>query len=203
MASRSTRSRMRLRRPFSVTTSTLQERASCSSISKPPRSKRLRPGSSSTRKSISLLASASPRATEPKIRTFLAPYFAAMRMTSVRLRFIKSAKSIFTISNDSHTGNLKATLSGTRTSFILGPYQGLPALLAQPVPRSATCAHFQSAPPADGGRDHPFAQAAQIHGFFSFFIISSATFLPDSIMPPNIGPILGVWRIAATAIPAT
>ena len=39
--------------------------------------------------------------------------------------------------------------------------------------------------------------------FFSLSIIKSATFLPDSNIPPNIGPILGVPATAEEAMPQT
>src|SRR3990172_7832674 len=67
-ASRSTRSLMRSRSPFSATTSTLQPRTS-----------------------TSLSNFASPRATEPKMRTFRAPCWAAMRRISSRLTFKTSS----------------------------------------------------------------------------------------------------------------
>src|SRR5436305_11710387 len=72
-ASCSTRSRMRPRSPLSVTTSTRRPSSSSRSTTSPPRSIRLRPLAISTRKSTSLCRSASPRATEPKTRTLLAP----------------------------------------------------------------------------------------------------------------------------------
>ena len=83
-ASRDTRSRMRGRRPFSVTTSTRRPSSSCVSIRSPPRSSRLRPGSKSTKKSTSLSPSASPRATEPKTRIFRAPWTEASLKISSR-----------------------------------------------------------------------------------------------------------------------
>src|SRR6266508_2179277 len=73
MASLSTRWRMRVLRPRVVTTSTGRRSRSARSMTRPPRSSRLRPGSRSTRKSMSLAASASPRATEPNTRTLWAP----------------------------------------------------------------------------------------------------------------------------------
>jgi hypothetical protein len=76
---------MRTLSPRSVTTSTGQPRSCSRSYWSPPRSKRVRPGSSSTRKSRSLCAPASPRATEPKTRTFRAPYLAQTRRISSRL----------------------------------------------------------------------------------------------------------------------
>jgi len=81
-ASRSTRGRIRSRNPLTVTTSTSQWRSACRSTSNPPRSRRLRPGSSSTRKSTSLFSSASPRTMEPNTRTFLAPCVSASRKIS-------------------------------------------------------------------------------------------------------------------------
>ncbi len=95
IASRSTRSRMRGRRPRSVTTSTRRPSRSCRSISSPPMSNRLRPGVIRTRKSISLDSSASPRATEPKTRTSVAPYFVARRRTSARWRSKVAAAVMF------------------------------------------------------------------------------------------------------------
>ena len=39
--------------------------------------------------------------------------------------------------------------------------------------------------------------------FFNFSIIKSATFLPESIIPPKIGPMRGVPATAEDAIPQT
>ena len=52
---------------------TRQPRRSCRSMRSRPISRRLLPGSISTRRSRSLSSLSSPRATEPKTRTFLAP----------------------------------------------------------------------------------------------------------------------------------
>lgn len=65
-ASSRTWSRKCLLRPRSVTMSTLHPRQPCRSINRPPRSNVDRPGSRSIRKSTSLVASASLRATDPK-----------------------------------------------------------------------------------------------------------------------------------------
>ena len=64
-------------------TSTVQPRRSRRSMSSSPISKRLLPSSIFTSTSTSLVSSSSPRATEPKIRTSVAPCFAARaRMAS-------------------------------------------------------------------------------------------------------------------------
>ena len=76
------RSRIRALSPRSVTTSTSRPNISLSSISSPPMSSRVRPGSISTRKSTSLSGRASPRTTEPKTRTLWAPCRAAIRRIS-------------------------------------------------------------------------------------------------------------------------
>jgi len=94
IASRSTRSRIRGLRPRSVITSTRHPRSCSKSYWRPPRSKRVLPGSSSTRKSISLCSSASPRATEPKTRTLRAPYLAHTRKISSRFAFKSSSNVI-------------------------------------------------------------------------------------------------------------
>lgn len=70
-ASRRTRFRMRDFNPRTVTTSTRQPRRDSSSYWRPPRSSSDRPESSSTRKSMSLRSSASPRASDPNTRTAL------------------------------------------------------------------------------------------------------------------------------------
>src|ERR1039458_950936 len=87
-------SRTRMRSPISVTTSTGVPKTSCRSISRPPRSERLRPGSRSTRKSTSLRESLSPRATEPNTRTLWAPCLAASSRTESRRVARKSCRVI-------------------------------------------------------------------------------------------------------------
>jgi hypothetical protein len=77
-------SRTRARSPSSATTSTGVPKTSSRSMSRPPRSERLRPGSRSTRKSTSLCKSLSPRATEPNTRTLRAPCRAATSRTESR-----------------------------------------------------------------------------------------------------------------------
>lgn len=83
-ASPTTRARIRGRRPVSVTTSTLQPRRPSKSLNSPPRSKSDRPGARRTRKSMSLSASASPRATDPKTRRSSAPCLVAIARISAR-----------------------------------------------------------------------------------------------------------------------
>jgi len=84
-ASFKTRGLMRGRRPASVITSTLQFNNASSSRRSRARSRRLRPVSRFTRKSISLSGPASPLATEPKTRTSCAPFRAAICRISRRL----------------------------------------------------------------------------------------------------------------------
>lgn len=84
IASRRTRSRIRAFRPRSVTTSTWQPRTVSRSIRSPPKSKRVRPGSRSTSRSMSLSSSSSPRAAEPKTRTLRAPWRAAVSRIAAR-----------------------------------------------------------------------------------------------------------------------
>jgi len=67
-ASRSTRSRIRFLSPFSVTMSISRPRNCRRSFNSPPMSNKVRPGSISTKKSISLFSSASSRATDPITR---------------------------------------------------------------------------------------------------------------------------------------
>lgn len=124
MASRSTRSLIRGCKPCSVATSTGQPKSVCTSIKNPPRSRRLRPGSSSTRKSRSLSAVASPRAAEPKIRTFRAPYRRAILKISARLSLRRSDTFISRYPFDPDFLNCTTNLSiiptissGLRTSF--------------------------------------------------------------------------------------
>ena len=71
--SHTTRERIRSRSPASVTTSTGRPSRAERSIASPPTSRRLRPGSSSIRKSMSLSDPASPWATDPKTRMFFPP----------------------------------------------------------------------------------------------------------------------------------
>src|SRR2546428_571122 len=97
-ASFNTRSRIRSRNPRSVTTSTWHPSISSRSIRRPLRSKRLRPGSISTKRSISLSESASPRATDPKIRTLNAPCLFAVRRMSSRFVCKSSSRDITVIS---------------------------------------------------------------------------------------------------------
>lgn len=92
-ASARTRWATRGRSPRSVMTSTSRCRRSSRSLSRPPRSIRLRPGSRSTRKSTSLASVASPRATEPKTRTCEAPRASATSMISSR-RWRSSASDV-------------------------------------------------------------------------------------------------------------
>lgn len=84
VASESTRSRIRLLSPRSVTTSTLRPRNCRSSITSPPKSSKLRPGSIATRRSMSLSGRSSPRATDPKTRTSYAPCLRAICSTCCR-----------------------------------------------------------------------------------------------------------------------
>ena len=93
-ASRRTRSRMDGRRAEGVATSTGRHRMSSRSTISAAWSSRLRPGSRSTRKSTSLSGCASPRATEPKTRTLLAPCRAAARRTASLLSESISARPI-------------------------------------------------------------------------------------------------------------
>ena len=72
--------------PSSVTTWTAQPRSSSRTTCTAPRSRRLRSGSSDTRKSMSLVGVAEPRATEPITRTSVAPKRAATSMISSRRR---------------------------------------------------------------------------------------------------------------------
>jgi len=90
-ASSITRPRMRSRSPFSVTTSIFTPRRAFRSCQSPPRSSKLRPCSISTNMSISLFSSAWPLATEPKIRTFLAPCCVAILRISCRFRFNRTS----------------------------------------------------------------------------------------------------------------
>ena len=83
-ASQRTRSLIRGLMPRSLTTSTLHPSSSCKSSQSPAWSRRLRPAYTSTRRSMSLISSSSPLATEPKTRTLPAPSFAAMRKISSR-----------------------------------------------------------------------------------------------------------------------
>jgi len=77
-----TRPRTRAFRPLSLTTSTRHPSKASNSSWRPPRSNRDLAGSISTRESMSLASSASPRATEPKTRTLRSPYLAAIRIIS-------------------------------------------------------------------------------------------------------------------------
>src|SRR5215475_4461683 len=94
MASRSTRSRIRGLIPRSLRTSTLHPSKSCSSSHKAAWSSRLRPGSNSTRRSISLCSSASPRATEPNTRTLRAPCLAQVHRIASRFSLSSSSSVI-------------------------------------------------------------------------------------------------------------
>jgi hypothetical protein len=92
-ASRRTVSRTRSRSPRAETTSTLTV-SNCSSLRcSLARSRRLRPGSRSTRRSTSLRESFSPLATEPKTRTLAAPQSVASRRISSRL-VVRSSSSV-------------------------------------------------------------------------------------------------------------
>lgn len=93
-ASFSIRGRRRGRSPASVTTSTFRSNRRCKSMSRPPKSSKLRPGSRSTRKSKSLLGPASPRATDPNRRTLRAPRRAASCRIVSRLLCTNSSSSI-------------------------------------------------------------------------------------------------------------
>src|ERR1019366_4462672 len=73
------------------------------SSSSPLRSNSVRPGSISTRKSTSLFSSLSPRATEPKTRTFRAPRCAATRKMSARL-LSRSPEESWRLSVQSYKG---------------------------------------------------------------------------------------------------
>ena len=85
IASCSTRFRIRARSPFSVTTSTRQPSA-LQLFQKSPKIEEARPGCKSTSTSTSLSDVASPRATEPKTRTFDAPCRAARMQNILSLR---------------------------------------------------------------------------------------------------------------------
>src|SRR6266536_3020236 len=76
--------------PFSVTTSTFRPRSSSRSRTSAAWSSRLRSGSKSTSRSMSLLSSASPRATEPNTRMLCAPCLEAIRRIWSRFSSIKS-----------------------------------------------------------------------------------------------------------------
>jgi hypothetical protein len=79
------------RRPRSLTTSTLIPNKLSSSRIIADWLSSVEPGINSTRISKSLSKSASPRATEPKIRTLRAPFFAAISTISSRFAFIRSS----------------------------------------------------------------------------------------------------------------
>lgn len=67
----------------------------CKSLRRPPRSIRLRSGRSSTSKSMSLHSVASPRAIDPKTRTFCAPWRAAKARIVSRLDLRSSSSVMF------------------------------------------------------------------------------------------------------------
>lgn len=89
-----TRSRIRGRRPLSLTTSTVHSRSSCYSSQRVAWSKRLLHGSMVTSRSRSLFSSGSPRATDPKVLTVRAPCRAAVRRMSSRFSLNRSLMPI-------------------------------------------------------------------------------------------------------------
>jgi len=97
-ASRRTVARTRSRKPREETTSTLEASKLSNSRCSPLRSNKLRPGSRSTRKSISLRVSLSPRATDPNTRIVRAPRRVAMRMISSRFVARRSASVMLPLS---------------------------------------------------------------------------------------------------------
>ena len=106
-----------------MTTSTCEWSAASRSISRPLRSKRLRSGSKSTRKSMPLRSSSSPRATEPNTRMFRAPRLAAIRRISsrfvVRMFLQRHRISILPRNESLRTANrsrARLTFSGVHSS---------------------------------------------------------------------------------------
>jgi len=87
-------SRYLARKPLGVPISTFRPSNCCSSMVSPAWSRRLRVGSNSSRKSMSLSVRSSPRANEPKILTWWAPYFALSSRISSRFS-LSSAAIIF------------------------------------------------------------------------------------------------------------
>lgn len=94
IASFSTLSLTSLRRIGLVATSTCLPRSSSSSYERPPRSKRVLPGSSVTRKSISLFSVAFLFATEPNTLMSRTPYRSAILLISLLFSFRSSYTSI-------------------------------------------------------------------------------------------------------------
>lgn len=94
IASLSILSLISFRRIGRVATSTCLPRSSSSSYESPPRSKRVLPGSSVTRRSISLVSMAFLFATEPNTLISRTPYRTAILLISLLFSFSSSYTSI-------------------------------------------------------------------------------------------------------------
>jgi len=135
--------------PPSSTTSTRQLRSSSRSCWKPTWSNKLRSGAKSTNTSRSLSAVSSPRATEPKIRTFRAPCFVARRKISSRRSLTCSMRLIFRPREDDLSLS-SFSQNQIRGKFALtaeqAPVQSAPRIA--PFPAVPACQKFRTLPPS-------------------------------------------------------